>query len=115
MIKRYSMSLWTTENKLRRSTVINFGKYRGKSLKVICDLDRNYFFWLLTKTKLSYRKHSKKLSKLVYRNITVPGDYFNSYKGISMYPEDIEVRPSEEYTRYYLPTDDDNNSLWKWT
>tara|TARA_R110000868_G_scaffold65714_4_gene196223 strand:+ start:139 stop:462 length:324 start_codon:yes stop_codon:yes gene_type:complete len=35
-----------------KSDVIPFGKYRGRSVKVLCSFDRQYVKWLLDKQKL---------------------------------------------------------------
>lgn len=104
------MPLWSTKCKLRKRTVIHFGQYNGKTLKAIHDLDRGYFLWLLTHTKLSKEKHSNGIYRLIHGHDT----YYGQCRAMSVYPEDIEIRPSEGYTRYYFPTDDENKSLLKW-
>lgn len=99
------MSLRLAGNKLRTSTVVNFGKYKGETLKAIYDLDPKYFLWLLTKTDLSKKKHGSKIYKLIHGHDTCYGQC----RTIS---EDWrEPQPSQEYTRHYAPTDDDNVSL----
>ena len=35
-----------------RSDIIPFGKYKGKSVKLLCTFDRQYVDWLLDKQKL---------------------------------------------------------------
>ena len=35
-----------------RSDVMPFGRYKGKSVKVLCEFDRGYVDWLLDKQKL---------------------------------------------------------------
>ena len=43
-----------------QSDVIPFGKYRGKSVKVLCNFDRQYVEWLIEKKKLDHYPIIKK-------------------------------------------------------
>ena len=46
----YNISSWQERKKtikvMQPDDIISFGKYKGKTIKEICDIDRNYLIWL---------------------------------------------------------------------